>query len=54
MEMILKYLPYFIDEETGSQSRISFSPRITQPARGGVGAGIRTQVCLSLHSLVSG
>ena len=49
MEMTFKYMPYFIDEETGSQSRITFSPRIMQPARGRVGVGIRTWVCLSLH-----
>lgn len=45
--MTLKYMPYFVDEETGSQSRIIFSTRITQPARGRVGARIRTPVCLS-------
>ena len=29
VEMTLKYMPYFVDEETGSQSRITFSSRIT-------------------------
>lgn len=27
VEMTLKYMPYFVDEETGSQSRITFSSR---------------------------